>query len=262
MESRTSQSKTKDILSIRALTKRYGRFTAVDSLSFDVKQGEVFGLLGPNGAGKSTLIKMLTCFHKPTSGDALVDGVSIRDQSAIRELVGWAPQEDAFYRNLTVLENLRYFGTLYGMRIDEIYARANQLLSLLQLRDKIDARAGSLSGGMRRRLNMGIAMMHRPKVLYLDEPTAGVDPLSRMSLWDVVEEVRKEGISVLLCTHYLDEAEKLCDRVAIVRSGKLVIVDTPNNLKKKYGHTLEDAFKNLLSKSEQKKEMDKIPKKE
>ena len=257
MQQEEKGGKKKAMLELKNLSKRYGKFHAVTDLSFEIEEGEIFGLLGPNGAGKSTLIKMLTCFHKPTSGEASVGGISIRDVKHIKLLVGWAPQEDAFYRNLTVFENIKYFGTLYGLSLEEIYIRADELLKLLKLKEKVNALGGSLSGGMRRRLNMAIAMIHRPRMLFLDEPTAGVDPLSRMALWDVIDEVKKEGITVLLCTHYLDEAEKLCDRVAIVRSGKLVKIDTPKNLKAKYGRTLEDAFKNLLTKEEQKNEMEK-----
>lgn len=234
------------MLVIEHLTKRYGEFTAIHDLTLHISEGEIFGLLGPNGAGKSTLIKMLTCFHKPTSGEARVQGISVLEAQKLRMLIGWAPQDDAFYPNLTVFENLKYFGALYGLSLEEIYARSRDLLKLMQIEHKRDAFAGSLSGGMKRRLNMAIAMIHKPKVLFLDEPTAGVDPLSRMTLWDVMQEVRKEGMTVLLCTHYLDEADKLCDRVAILRSGTIVTIDKPEHLKKKYGSSLEEAFKNLL----------------
>ena len=239
----------KHMLQLRNLTKSYGDFTALNGLSFDVVNGEIFGLLGPNGAGKSTLIKVLTCFHKPTSGTALVDGISVEEKDRLRMTIGWAPQDDAFYPKLTVFENLKYFGALYGLSLEEIYLRADELLKLLQIKDKRDALGGSLSGGMKRRLNMAVAMMHRPKVLFLDEPTAGVDPLSRMALWDVMDAVRKEGMTVLLCTHYLDEADKLCDRVAIVRAGELITVDKPSNLKARFGSSLEAAFKELVKNS-------------
>jgi ABC-2 type transport system ATP-binding protein len=235
------------MLRLENLTKEYGSFRALKGLTLGVKTGEVFGLLGPNGAGKSTLIKILTCFHKPTSGDAFVDDISVTDASRLRMTIGWAPQDDAFYPKLTVFENLKYFGALYGLTLEEIFLRSHHLLKLMQIENKRDAFAGSLSGGMKRRLNMAIAMIHKPKVLFLDEPTAGVDPLSRMTLWDVIDAVRKEKMTVLLCTHYLDEADKLCDRVAILRAGALVTVDTPAHIKSRYGSSLEEAFKHLLT---------------
>jgi ABC-2 type transport system ATP-binding protein len=244
------------MLKLKKLTKRYKDLYAVKDLTFEIKKGEVFGILGPNGAGKSTMIKMLTCFHKPTSGDALVDGVSIRDKNSIKRLIGWVPQEESFYFKLTVYENLKYFGTLYGMTKKEIDAKAKELLELLQIQNKRDAIAGSLSGGMKRRLSIAIALMHDPKLLYLDEPTAGVDPLSRMALWEVIKNIKKRGMTILFCTHYLDEADLLCDRIAVLRAGQVVIIDTPASLKKKYGKSLEEAFVNLLSKEDAKTEVD------
>ena len=146
------------MLHLEGLTKRYGEFTAVNDLTFDIAEGEIFGLLGPNGAGKSTLIKVLTCFHAPTSGIAEVDGISVTQVDKLRRLIGWAPQDDAFYPKLTVFENLKYFGALYGLTLEEIFLRSRDLLALMQLTKKRDAIAGSLSGGMKRRLNMAIAI--------------------------------------------------------------------------------------------------------
>jgi len=235
------------MLSIKALTKKYKDFAAVKGMSFDIETGEVFGILGPNGAGKSTLIKMLTCFHRPTSGDATIDGISIRQVRKIKPLIGWVPQEESFYFKLTVQENLTYFGSLYGLSRKEIALRSDELLQLLKIEGKKNAIAGSLSGGMKRRLSIAIALMHQPKVLYLDEPTAGVDPLSRMALWEVIKKIKEMGMTILFCTHYLDEADLLCDRVAVIRAGEVVTIDTPHNLKRKYGKSLEEAFVNLLS---------------
>ena len=242
-----------DILVVDGLTKEYRSplsrkaFRAVDSLSFSIRRGEVFGLLGPNGSGKSTLIKMLAGYLRPTSGDARIEGVSIREAARLKPLVGWAPQEDSFYSRLTVRENMLYFGSLYGIPAKTLGERATELLGLLGLAEKRDARAHALSGGMKKRLNMGIALMHAPKILYLDEPTVGVDPISRHGLWTVIERLRSQGVTILYTSHYLEEVDRLCDRIAVVRSGKLVTLDTPAGLKKKYGSTLEDAFVSLLT---------------
>ncbi len=244
------------MLELKSLTKRYKKFYAVKNLSYNVKKGEVFGILGPNGAGKSTMIKMLTCFHKPTSGDALIDGISIRNKNSVKRLIGWVPQEESFYYKLTVYENLKYFGTLYGLSKKEIDHKAKELLELLKIENKRNAIASSLSGGMKRRLSIAIALMHDPKLLYLDEPTAGVDPLSRMALWEVIKKIKEKGMTILFCTHYLDEADLLCDRIAILRAGEVVTIDTPAHLKKKYGKSLEEAFVNLLSEEDAKTEVD------
>ncbi len=244
------------MLELKKLTKQYGKFYAVKDLSFEIKKGEVFGILGPNGAGKSTMIKMLTCFHNPTSGDALIDGISIMNKRAVKRLIGWVPQEESFYYKLTVYENLKYFGTLYGLSKKEIDSKAKELLELLQIENKTNEIAGSLSGGMKRRLSIAIALMHDPKLLYLDEPTAGVDPLSRMALWEVIKKIKEKGMTILFCTHYLDEADLLCDRIAILRAGEVVTIDTPAHLKKKYGKSLEEAFVNLLSKEDAKTKID------
>ncbi|MBU0461664.1 MAG: ABC transporter ATP-binding protein [Nanoarchaeota archaeon] len=235
------------MLEVIHLTKRYKKYAAVNSVSFKIKKGEVFGLLGPNGAGKSTLIKMLTCFHKPTSGDAKIEGISIRDVSKVKPIIGWAPQDDAFYDNLTVYENLVYFGTLYGLSGKHIKEKSDELLKLLRIEKKKNALAKSLSGGMKRRLNIAIALIHDPKVLYLDEPTAGVDPISRMALWEVIEKIKSKGMTILFCTHNLNEADLLCDRIAILRYGEIIITATPAELKKKYGETLEEAFVKILA---------------
>ncbi len=248
-----------DILVVNGLTKEYRsllsrkRFTAVDNLSFSIRKGEVFGLLGPNGAGKSTLIKMLTGYLRPTSGDATVNGVPISDRRRVKPLVGWAPQEDSFYNRLTVNENLVYFGSLYGISHKQLEGQASSLLKLLGLTRKKNARASALSGGMKKRLNMGIALMHEPSIVYLDEPTVGVDPISRNGLWEVIERLREQGVTILYTSHYLEEVDRLCDRIAIIRQGAMVTQDTPKGLKKKYGSTLEEAFVSLLTKGGKKR---------
>ncbi|MFH1409653.1 MAG: ABC transporter ATP-binding protein [Nanoarchaeota archaeon] len=232
------------LLVIKNLVKHYGKFQAVKGISFSVNKKEVFGLLGPNGAGKSTLMWMLTGLSDPTSGDATIDGVSIKDKKRLKHLIGFAPQTDSFYPTFTVLENLVFFGKIYGLSKKEATERADTLLEELMLNDKRDAKGGSLSGGMKRRLNMAIALIHNPKLLFLDEPTVGVDPVSRAALWKVINRLRK-NMSIVISTHYLIEAERLCDRVAIQRQGTLLIVAQPKDLVKK-GQSLEDVFVNLV----------------
>ena len=239
-----------DLLVVNSLTKEFrpllGRpFRALDGLSFTIREGEVFGLLGPNGAGKSTLIRMLAGYLRPTSGSATVDGVSITDRE-LKPLVGWAPPEDSFYSRLTVRENLRYFGSLYGLPRASLDGRAAELLTLLGLTEKADARAHALSGGMKKRLNLAIALVHSPRIVYLDEPTVGVDPISRHGLWEVIERLRDQKVTILYTSHYLEEVDRLCDRIAVIQRGKLVTIDTPKGLKKKHGRTLEEAFVALL----------------
>ena len=234
------------MLIVENLTKKYGNFTVLKGISYNVKEGEVLGILGPNGAGKSTMIKILTCFHKATSGKVTINGIDINKVDKIKPLIGWVPQEDTFYSNLTVYENLQFFGSLFGLTNKEVKDRSDDLLKLLEIEHKKNALSKSLSGGMKRRLSIAIALIHNPKIVYLDEPTAGVDPVSRMALWDVIKIIKKRGYTILFCTHYLDEADLLCDRIAILRSGEIILIDTPKNIKKKYGASLEVAFVNLI----------------
>ena len=234
------------MLEIKGITKFYGKFRALDNINLEIKEKEIMGLLGPNGAGKSTLIKILTCYQKPDSGDAFIGGVSIKNQKAVKRLIGYAPQEDSFYNSLSVMENIKYFGGLYNLPANFVKKRAEEILEMLMLSHKKNELAKNLSGGMKKRLNIAIAVIHRPKVLFLDEPTVAIDPLSRAALWEVIEKIRKEGMTILFCTHYLTEADRLCDRIAIIKDGKILKVDTPANIKKKYGENIEDAFINLI----------------
>src|SRR3989338_7954225 len=233
------------MIEIKDLTKTHKNFTALDHFSLSIKKGDCFGLLGPNGAGKSTLIKILTCYWKPTSGDSMINGVSIRDPITVKPLIGWAPQEDSFYSGLTVMENLEYFGKLY--RVKNLHERATELLKLLGLYEKRNALSSALSGGMKKRLNMGIALIHNPLVIFLDEPTVGVDPISRADLWNVIDAIKKQGVTILYTTHYLPEVERLCNTVGMIQQGKLIAIDTPEGLKKKY-NSLEEAFVKVLGK--------------
>ncbi len=210
------------MIEIKELTKQHREFVALDNFSLSIKHDQCFGLLGPNGAGKSTLIKILTCYWKPTRGDAFINGISIHNPQKIKHLIGWAPQEDSFYAGLSVQENLFYFGSLYGLSSRQLHERGMILLKLLGLHEKQNAMAKALSGGMRKRLNMAIALIHNPAVLFLDEPTVGVDPISRSELWGIIEKIKQRRVTILYTTHYLAEVERLCDSVGIIQSGSLI----------------------------------------
>lgn len=224
------QKENRDAVIVENVVKRFGSFTALDDVSFSIGEGEIFGLLGHNGAGKSTLINIISLISKPTSGVVSVFG------KKDRSLIGLAPQENAVYSDLTCLENVVHFARLYGVKNPVIVAA--HLLSVLGLDGKAEARAKDLSGGMRRRLNLACSMVYNPKLLILDEPTSGLDPIARRALWKTIKDVQKEGITILLTTHYMEEAEYLCDRIAILDSGRLVDVDTPLRLKRKTLHSL------------------------
>ena len=214
-------------LSVEALSKHYGDTEAVSQVSFDVRQGEVFGLLGLNGAGKTTLISMLAAERRPSAGDALLLGRSINhDRYVVRQMIGVAPQEVALYPMLTAAENLRFFGRIYGVRGAELAGRVEQLLNFVGLQQRANDRVGTFSGGMKRRLNLAVALVHRPKLILLDEPTAGVDPQSREEILNLVRGLRDDGNAILYTTHHMDEAEVLCDRLGILNQGKLVAVGT------------------------------------
>ena len=218
-------------LRVGALSKHYGEIAAVSDVSFDVHQGEVFGLLGLNGAGKTTLISMLATERRPSAGDALLLGHSIREgRMAVRQMIGVAPQEIALYPMLTAAENLRFFGRIYDVRGAELATRVEELLRFVGLQDRSDDRVATLSGGMKRRLNLAAALVHRPKLILLDEPTAGVDPQSREEILNLVRRLRDDGNAILYTTHDLHEAEGLCDRLGILNQGKLAAVGTLDEL--------------------------------
>lgn len=234
------------MLQVKDIKKRFGEFEALSGVSFDLKEGELVSLLGTNGCGKTTIIKIIVGFQPETSGDVKYHGLKMRlaDRSRV---IGWAPQEDSFYGNLTLDENLIYFGNLNNVERKEAKKRADELLKLLQLSHRRKALAKDLSGGMKRRLNMAIAMMHHPKILILDEPEAGVDPMSRVVLWDVVNKVKKLGTTILLVTHNLVETEHLADRLIVMDAGKVVFEGKPSAMKKKYKQkNIENAFKKAV----------------
>jgi ABC-2 type transport system ATP-binding protein len=220
-------------IQVRNIVKRYGNFTAVDGVSFDVGEGEVFGLLGPNGAGKSTLIRMMTTLLDITEGTAIVDGYDVRKfADKARRNIGVIPQAMTSDGDLTVWENLSIYSKLYGIPSAERENSIKELLELVDLGQWRDAPARNLSGGMRRRLEIARGLVHRPKIFFLDEPTTGLDPVSRVAVWEMITSIKlKRNLTVLITTHYMDEADRLCDRIAIVDHGKLVALDSPRNLK-------------------------------
>ncbi len=235
------------MLQTDALTRRFGRLTAVDAFTLSVKAGEVFGLLGPNGAGKSTAIKMLTTLLPPTAGAARVADFDIVRQAAqVRRVIGYVPQLLSADGALTGYENLLVFARLYELPRRERDQRIHEALAFMNLDDVADRLVGTYSGGMIRRLEIAQATLHRPQVLFLDEPTVGLDPLAREVVWDHLEQLRAEmGTTIFLTTHYMDEAEKLCTRVAIMHLGKIAALGTPTELKASIGGeevTLDDVF--------------------
>ncbi len=219
---------------VKGAKKRFGALQAVDGLSFDVAPGEVFGLLGPNGAGKSTTIAMICGLIRPDAGSIEIDGRAPGDAGA-RTALGVAPQSLALYDALSAQENLRFFGQLYGLRGSELRDRCSELLDFVGLTERAADRAGGFSGGMKRRLNLACAMMHDPRILLLDEPTAGVDPQSRNNLFEAVERLRDDGRAVLYTTHYMEEAQRLCDRVGIIDRGAMLDVGTVGDLIDRHG---------------------------
>jgi ABC-2 type transport system ATP-binding protein len=220
-------------IDVGGISKRFNALLAVDNVSFTVNTGEIFGLLGPNGAGKSTLIRMLTTLVPPTSGTAVVAGHDIiRDPNAVRCNIGVIPQNMTSDPELTCAENIGIHARLFGITGVERRRRTEELLAAVGLADRANALASTLSGGMRRRLEIARGIVHNPQILFLDEPTTGLDPVSRISVWEMITKLRaQEGRTLFLTTHYMDEADRLCDRLAIVDKGKVVALDTPVSLK-------------------------------
>ena len=220
-------------IKVENLTKKFNDFIAVDGISFDVKEGELFGLLGPNGAGKTTTLNMLSTLLKPTSGKAEIVGFDVSEKkNDVRNSIGMVFQDPAIDVNLTGKENLQFHAMMYGMKKKEREERIKEVLGLVELTDKANQLVEKYSGGMKRRLEIARGLMHRPKVLFLDEPTLGLDAQTRRSIWNYIKKMNKESnVTIILTTHYMEEADYLCDRVAIIDHGKIVALDTPNNLK-------------------------------
>ncbi|MBN1311161.1 MAG: ATP-binding cassette domain-containing protein [Anaerolineae bacterium] len=216
---------------IKDLHKSYNGFTAVQSLNFTVRKGEIFSLLGPNGAGKSTTISMLSCLLAPTSGDALLLGHSIsKTPRAVKEVIGVVPQEIAVYDDLSARQNLIFWGRMYGLKGKQLARRVDEVLDLVALTDRQHDRAGHYSGGMQRRLNIGIALLHEPQIVIMDEPTVGIDPQSRRKILDGVKELNARGVTVLYTTHYMEEAQELSHRIAIMDHGRIIGEGTHSEL--------------------------------
>jgi ABC-2 type transport system ATP-binding protein len=228
------------VLRVDSLQKRYGEINAVAGVSFDVREGEVLGLLGPNGAGKTTVISMLATERAPSGGDATLFGHSMRrEPQIVRRMIGIAPQEIAIYPMLTAAENLRFFGHIYGVGKAVLESRIGELLQLVGLEERRNDYAATFSGGMKRRLNLAVALVHSPRVLLLDEPTAGVDLQSREHIFEIVRRLREAGTAILYTTHYMEEVEGLCDRVGIMSQGKLVAMGTLDALLANLGEIIE-----------------------
>jgi ABC-2 type transport system ATP-binding protein len=225
-------------IEINNLHKSFGDLKAVDGVSFTVQQGEIFSLLGPNGAGKTTTISMLSTLLRPDDGDALVQGHSIRrDPTKVKEALGVVPQDIALYDDLSARENLFFWGKMYGLSGSQLKQRVDEILDIIGLTDRQNGRVGKFSGGMKRRVNIGVALLHKPKIIYMDEPTVGIDPQSRRSILDSVVSLKDQGMTVLYTTHYMEEAQELSDHIAIMDNGKLIAAGTNEELVKLVGQS-------------------------
>ena len=244
------------IISVRNLVKKYGDFTAVNDISFEVMEGEIFGLLGPNGAGKTTTLEIIETLREKTSGEVIVDGKDLdKEPQAIKNVIGVQLQAAGYYPNLNLKQIIELFGGLYNRDVDPM-----ALLDTVNLRDKAKNKFKDLSGGQKQRFSIATTLINEPKIIFLDEPTTGLDPQARRNLWELIKQLRDRGATVVITTHYMDEAEELCDRVAIIDSGKIMILDTPDNLidkliaggfkrrKEVKAANLEDVFLDLTGK--------------
>ncbi len=219
-------STKKPIVEVRGLTKKYGKKTVVKGINFSVQPGEIFGILGPNGAGKTTTLEMIETLRPIDGGTAVLDGVDVLEEpDKVRAMIGVQPQTPSFEEKTKLTEILEFFAATYGQKIEP-----KKFLKDVQLLDKADSFPEDLSGGQRQRFSFAAALVHKPKVFFLDEPTTGLDPQARRNLWDLVQEIRDKGVTVIMTTHYMDEAELLCDRVAVMDNGEIIALDTPKQL--------------------------------
>ncbi|HVZ59026.1 MAG TPA: ABC transporter ATP-binding protein [Patescibacteria group bacterium] len=245
------------IIKVTNLQKKFGDFTAVDHISFEVKEGEVFGILGPNGAGKTTTLEIIETLQKATDGEVIVDGVNVAEHPwEVKSRIGVQLQQASFYPELSLVELLNMFAAMYDIRINPM-----EMLKKVQLEDKAKAFANKLSGGQRQRFSIATTLVNNPRVIFLDEPTTGLDPQARINLWEMVREINKTGTTIVLTTHYMEEAEQLCDRLAIMDHGKIVKIGTPQKMIdellasgfkkeiKPQPATLEDVFLHLTGRS-------------
>ena len=239
-----------DAVEIRNLTKRFGDFTAVDNISFNVRRGEIFGFLGANGAGKTTAMRILCGLSRPTSGEGTVAGYDINtQQEKIKRRIGYMSQKFSLYPDLTVRENIRLFGGIYGLRDKEIKGKTDTLLSMLDMRQERDKFAGSLPLGWKQKLAFSIAMIHDPEIIFLDEPTGGVDPETRRRFWEMIYDASEKGTTVFVTTHYMDEAE-YCDRVSVMVDGRIAALDSPERLKEMYrAENMDEVFRTIVGRS-------------
>jgi ABC-2 type transport system ATP-binding protein len=241
------------VIEVRGLVKKYQQLTAVDGISFEVKEGEIFGLLGPNGAGKTTTLEIIETLREPSHGDVFIKGLNIRTHSnEIKQLIGVQLQAAGYYPNLNLLELIKLFSGLYNCKVD-----AMELLHKVALQDKAKSKFKELSGGQKQRFSIATTLINKPQIIFLDEPTTGLDPQARRNLWDLIRDIQSAGSTVVITTHYMDEAETLCDRVAIMEKGKIIAIDSPDNLidklidsgferiKQVKKANLEDVFLNL-----------------
>lgn len=245
------------IISVRKLVKRYGDFTAVNGISFDVMPGQVFGLLGPNGAGKTSTLEIIETLRSPTDGQVIVDGFDVvTEADEVKKRIGIQLQASGFYPELSLIELLEMFGIMYGVPVDPM-----AMLERFELQEKAKNKYEALSGGQKQRFSLATTLVNKPRIIFLDEPTTGLDPQARINLWDIIREIRDEGVTVVMTTHYMDEAEQLCDRLAIVDGGNIIAEDTPENLIKQLiasgfkrkvetrAATLEDVFLTMTGRS-------------
>ena len=221
-------------VSVDKLEKKFGDFTAVNHVSFQVGKGEIFGFLGPNGAGKSTTIRMLCGLLTPTSGSGTVGGFNVmNEQESIKEHIGYMSQKFSLYDDLTVKENIEFYGGVYKLSKDELKERKNKVIEIADIKNVTRSLTRTLSGGVKQRLALGCAILHKPRIIFLDEPTSGVDPITRNNFWDIIKAMAKEGVTVFVTTHYMDEAEN-CNRLAMIYKGNLIAMGTPEEMKTKF----------------------------
>lgn len=234
------------IITTENLTRSFGAFTAVNAITFEVREGEIFGFLGANGAGKTTALKMLTGLLTPSSGKAMVAGYDVwREPEQVKRRIGYMSQKFSLYEDLTVRENIRLFGGIYGLKMIEIKSKTTQLLQKLELEREADKLVGSLPLGWKQKLAFSVALLHDPKIVFLDEPTSGVDPLTRRQFWELIYEAAHTGVTLMVTTHYMEEAE-YCGRVSMMVDGKIEALDTPRNLKAQYeAKNMDEVFRKI-----------------
>ncbi|MEO6282463.1 MAG: ABC transporter ATP-binding protein [Dyadobacter sp.] len=239
-------SQTEKVIISEKLTKRFGDFTATDEISFEVYKGEIFGFLGANGAGKTTAMRMLCGLSAPTSGKASIAGYDVYTQTEdIKRNIGYMSQKFSLYENLTVLENIEFFGGIYGLSDQQIETKTNELLDRLGMKSESKKLVASLPLGWKQKLSFSVAVLHEPKIVFLDEPTGGVDPVTRRQFWNLIYEAADRGITVFVTTHYMDEAE-YCNRISIMVDGRIEVLDSPFNLKSRFGvQSMDEVFYQL-----------------